>query len=340
MKVLIKTQCFLVLLVALGGCSSVTYKVAASTANDMGSNIILPHLMRTDDTAIACSSGESLPAAITPLEPYGKDIKRLSVLAHMISGLCAYNHGIEYNLESISRFREHRSEPARDSLIQARHWHTLAAKRHYLAYLSAVSVYPEFGEECPSFTDSEDELIWLIGAATALQALMNDAMAENHAQIPRNLAARAERALSCVDDPERNRRWWGMPQALRAVIWITIPGYPEEAETAWETLQAAVDIGNQNGVRIADALLMIALNNTSQTASLKNAIKRYGRYAPTFRINPDWKLVDAFAREIVLSMSDQLWMAAQGHRTPVDQLGTFWDDQNPDNRAIIEVDDL
>jgi hypothetical protein len=47
-------------------------------------------------------------------------------------------------------------------------------------------------------------------------------------------------------------------------------------------------------------------------------------------------MVDAMATQMILAISDRLWMENTGHRTPMGRLGTFWDDQ----KKAVETMDL
>ena len=38
--------------------------------------------------------------------------------------------------------------------------------------------------------------------------------------VPTDIAPQVERAMNCLD----NVKWWGVPQAARAVVWSIIPG--------------------------------------------------------------------------------------------------------------------
>ena len=45
------------------------------------------------------------------------------------------------------------------------------------------------------------------------------------------------------------------------------------------------------------------------------------------------------ATNMIVAISDRLWVEHTGHRTPMGQLGTFWDDQ-PENVETMSLDGL
>ena len=55
--------------------------------------------------------------------------------------------------------------------------------------------------------------------------------------------------------------------------------------------------------------------------------------------NEDWAFVDAMATNMVVALSDRLWVENTGHRTPLGQLGTFWNDQRKEVETM-DLDDL
>ena len=42
---------------------------------------------------------------------------------------------------------------------------------------------------------------------------------------------------------------------------------------------------------------------------------------------------------MIVAVSDRLWVENTGHRTPMGQLGTFWDDQQEEVETM-DLDDL
>ena len=340
MKPMFRHLVFVFFIVPLSGCSSAIYKMAGNSAANFGQDVMLPYLLTTNDTAIACNAGEALPIAILPLEQYNHDLTKLAVLTHMVSGICAENRALEAELDYLRLAREQRIEAAQDARIRAKRWHSLAAKRQYQSYLSLISVYGELGNECPELDNEHDELIWMLGTATALQAILSDVHGGMQADVPHSIAPRAERAIACLDDPARNKRWWGMPRSIRAVLWVTVPGLSPEGIDPWEEMRLSSQLGIEEGVRTSHALMAIASYNASRHNELKDIIRQHALTSKTFKVNTTYKLFDSIATDMIIALSDRLWTEQTGHRTPHGRLGSFWDDEATLIDIDINIDDL
>ncbi|MFX7194157.1 hypothetical protein ABTI46_20285, partial [Acinetobacter baumannii] len=72
--------------------------------------------------------------------------------------------------------------------------------------------------------------------------------------VPKDIAAIVERGMVCLD----NQKFWGAPNATRAVIWTLLPGANEGKPDPYETLKQSVQIGEQKGVRLSHALYAVA----------------------------------------------------------------------------------
>ncbi|MEO9702482.1 MAG: hypothetical protein ABJF99_14390, partial [Marinobacter alexandrii] len=72
---------------------------------------------------------------------------------------------------------------------------------------------------------------------------------------------------------------------------------------------------------------------------VKYVIREHARSLEQTPANADWRFVDAMATNMIVAISDRLWVENTGHRTPLGQLGTFWDDQ-PEEVETMNLDDL
>ena len=88
------------------------------------------------------------------------------------------------------------------------------------------------GEECGDVDDREDQLIWLMGIVSGLQALNSQLASLSDQGIPTNIASKAGRAAACLDDAD----WWGVPSSIRALVWTMVPGVMPKGQNAWERL--------------------------------------------------------------------------------------------------------
>ncbi len=58
---------------------------------------------------------------------------------------------------------------------------------------------------------------------------------------PKDIAAVVERGMTCLD----NAKFWGAPNATRAVIWTLLPGAGDGKPDPYQTLKQSTQIGEQ-----------------------------------------------------------------------------------------------
>ncbi|PCJ41004.1 MAG: hypothetical protein COA99_09180 [Moraxellaceae bacterium] len=325
---------------ALSGCSGLIYKVAGKTTAIYGQGVMMPYLMTTDDTAIACVAGESLTPLMLSFNQFTSDIDQLAVLTHMVGGVCADHLANEAHLDYLRLARDQRISSAQDARIQAKRFHALAAKRQYKGYKALVRSFGEIGESCPNFASEAEQFVWIIGVATSLQAVLSDTLGGMEAGVPKNIAPKAMRAAACLDNEKGNRLWWGLPKSINAVLASIIPGAATEGIDPWQEMNIAAQIGEHEGVRMSQALMAIAANNASNTELLKDTIRAHAASLKKIAPNREYYLVDVMATDMITMLSDTLWTEAVGHRTPHGGLGSFWDDKSDEPALDINMDDL
>ena len=99
---------------------------------------------------------------------------------------------------------------AKDARERSKRLYALTAERRLLAFRRAMAAY-DFDPskeplECPFLFSEQDEITFLLGLLTGMQAVVNDA----------NSGARA---ATCVD----NEKVGGLPNAVRALVWLLLP---------------------------------------------------------------------------------------------------------------------
>jgi hypothetical protein len=130
---------------------------------------------------------------------------------------------------------------------------------------------------------------------------------------------KAARGSECL----RNDLWFGAPAALRAGVWVGVPGAAPEGTDPWQVLSDAVALSDLGGVRIARAIQIESLAAAGRQDDVKAAITAYAASLPAHPANPEYRLLDTNAHLIVQQMSDRIWTREIGHRTPANALGTF-----------------
>ena len=322
------------------GCSNVVYKVTGDTMISFGEDKMIPYLLTTDDTRIGCVSGEALTPLMLSFGTVTSPPDDLEVLIHMVGGGCASNRATDLDIDASRYAQELRVGEAQDARIMAKRWHAVAAQRYYKGYKALVRSMGDIGGECPQFADEQAQLVWILGTAVSLQAVMADGLSGSQVGVPRDIAPKAERAAACLDTPRGNQRWWGLPKSIRAILWTVVPGLGPEGADPWKELEKAIKIGEHEGVRMSFALTALAAYNDSNIPLVRDVIRRYATSVERVAGSREYKLIDIMANDLVISMSDRLWTEATGHRTPVGKLGTFWDDKPDVPEVDVEIDDL
>lgn len=324
----------------LTGCSSVVYKVTGDTMISFGEDKMIPYLLTTDDTRIGCVAGEALTPLMLSFGTVTEPPDDLAVLIHMVGGGCASQRATEIELDASRFTKERRVEEAQDARIRAKRWHAVAAQRYYKGYHALVRSMGDIGGECPQFANEQDQLVWILGTAVSLQAVMADGMGGSTVGVPKDIAPKAERAAACLDTPTGNQRWWGLPKSIRAILWTVVPGLGPEGIDPWVQMDKAMKIGEHEGVRMSFALTALAAYNDSNIDLTKDVIRQYAKSAERVAGSREYRLVDIMANDLMYAMSDKLWTEATGHRTPIGKLGTFWDDKTKVIEVDVDIDDL
>jgi len=180
-----------------------------------------------------------------------------------------------------------------------------------------------------------------MGAGLGLQAALHDVASNMQVGVPFSVAPKAERAAACLDTPEGNKRWWGLPKAIRAALWTIVPGITPKGMDPWKELDVARKMGMDTGVRFATALDALVANNNSMMDRVRADIREHAKSIKSTASNKEYRMVDMLGADQLLQMSDRMWMQATGTRTPVGAYGTFWDDKKADVKLDQKlIDDL
>ena len=329
----------------LGGCKAINQflvkpmiKPTGDAITLLGEAHITPYLMTTDDLAAGCTGAEALSGMVMSIGRITEEPHELAVLLFLAAGGCEEERAFEEELAYLRFIRNQQPDMAQDALIMQKRHHVKAAKRYYQSWLQLIEFNKgkEIGGECPSLEQEFDQLVWLVGVVSGLLALNNDILSGVGTGVPKNIAAQAERAIGCLD----NRKWFGVPLALKAAVWSLLPGALPEGENAWERLEQADIIGETANIRLAHVFHVIAAYSKGDMERVRTVIKRHAEKIAESPANEQYKLLDVAATEAITRISDKMWTEAMGHRTPIGGLGTFWDENAADDIETVELDDL
>ena len=329
----------------LGGCKAINQflvkpmiKPTGDAITLLGEAHITPYLMTTDDLAAGCTGAEALSGMVMSIGRVTEEPHELAVLLFLAAGGCEEERAFEEELAYLRFIRNQQPDMAQDALIMQKRHHVKAAKRYYQSWLQLIEFNKgkEIGGECPSLEQEFDQLVWMVGVLSGLLALNNDILSGVGTGVPKNIAAQAERAIGCLD----NRKWFGVPLALKAAVWSLLPGALPDGENAWERLEQADIIGESANVRLAHVFHIIAAYSKGDMDRVRTVIKRHAEKTAESPANEQYKLLDVAATEAITRISDKMWTEAMGHRTPIGGLGTFWDENAADDIETVELDDL
>jgi hypothetical protein len=324
--------------VTLTGCSQVI-KTGANVGLAFAENHMIEPILSVSDTNMVCSSGTSLLPLIISTAAMGADATNMSVLLYVGSAACAEDEALESELAYIRASRAGRVEEAQDQRIAQKRWAAVAATRQYAAYQQFQEKYErvyriKLGEQCPSMKTDLDKMVYMLGLVAGIQAVTNDISAQGAANVPKDIAAVTERGMKCLD----NEQFWGVPLAVRAAVWVLLPGAGEGKPDPWQTLKDSTRLGERKGVRLAHAIYGLAAQATGKDDVIREALKTYGRSVEqNMPVNPKFVLFDAMGGHQVLGIADRYWTQNTGKRSPEDGLTKFWDESDIDAKA---VDDL
>lgn len=321
----------------LSGCSQVV-KTGANVALGFTEKHIVPPILAMDDAEMVCSSGNSLTPAIMATKDMGADPTRVAVLMYSAAGICAENRALDAELRYLRASKAGQVSEAQDARIEQKRWAAIAAQRQYTGYQLFQNRWEKkyrkpLGAGCPKMNSDIDQTVYLLGMISGLQAMTNDINSGGAVHVPKDIAAVVERGMTCLN----NEKFWGAPQATRAVIWTLLPGAGDGKPEPYQTLKQSMQIGEQKGVRLSHALYAVAAQASGDDAKIRDALKSFAAARTEEKpINPQFKLIDSMAATMVQGISDRYWTENTGVRTADDGMSRFWDEQ--DNAS--ELDDL
>ncbi len=323
----------------LSGCGAVNnmvYKTTGDVMQGFSREHTIPYLMASGDLAMGCAMSEATAPLLMSFGRVTSEPDQLAVMLYLSAGGCAEEQAREHELAALTALYERNGNAAEDAMIRQKRAYALASRRYLKSWQHHNAFYGEPGTgECPDFDDDMDEFVYLAGLLSGLQALNSEIQSTSSIGVPKNVGSVVARATNCLE----NDKWWGAPMALKATVWSMMPGALPEGENAFERLAMADRKGEEAGVRLSHVFHAIAATNKGDEAGVKAVIRQHAESLDAQPANEDWAFVDAMATNMVVALSDRLWVENTGHRTPLGQLGIFWDDRQKEVETM-DLDDL
>ncbi|MEP3165983.1 MAG: hypothetical protein ABJO43_13010, partial [Marinobacter sp.] len=202
----------LLVLTLLAGCSAnPIYTTTGVVLSSYSEGEATPYVMQMSDPKMACALGEGVDPLLYSFSRVTDAPESTGSLLMLLAGNCSEYRAWEAELDYLRADFAGNVPAAKDAREKAKRLNAETARRRYIAYQRAMAAYdfdPAAEEfECPFLFDDQEELTFLLGLLTGMQAIVNDANSGAIAGVPRNIAPQAERAATCVD----NEKWGGLP---------------------------------------------------------------------------------------------------------------------------------
>lgn len=319
----------------MSGCALLQSATSGVTLNVIEEGFTPPAMAMNDLDMVCNFSMVNTPLVGAAREFHG-DPSLAEAVMFSTAGLCSEAQAVDEELRYMRAAKDKRTDEAQDARINQKRLLALTAERQYLGFQRMRAkleqkYFFKYGQTCPRFKREFDELVYMLGTLSGLQAMQNDIAAQQAVGVPTDIAPLGDFAMTCLN----NEKWWGVPQGARAVVWSIIPG-GSEGKDVKGTFERAMTIGEARGVRLAHVMAAMAAQSQDDQPALRAAIKRFAN-VQNFKVNKKYRLFDVAAQTQLQNMSDRLWTQNTGTRTPFNSLGKFWDDQAA---STVDVDAL
>ena len=330
----------LVALVMLAGCSvNPLHKITGDVMTGYAEAENTPYVLAMTDVGKACALGESVDPLLYSFSRVTMEPAKTGTLLSVLAGICMEQDAQEEELRYLRADYEGNLNELRDAREAMQRKYGITAERRERAFkrmLTGFSYEPKPDAECPNLYTDQDEITFLLGLVSGAQAVLNDGKAGGRAGVSRSLAAQVERSTYCVD----NEKWAGIPEGLRATIWVLLPDLkPDEVSaSAWEVLERNRKLGVEKGLRIPAAFELQIAENVGRDKTIAETLAYLDETSEDFEVWEQYQLTDRVAMQIAWAVSDRLWTREHGYRTPVNRFGETGNE--PDEDSNIDTEGL
>ena len=329
-------------LMLLAGCSNnPIYSTTGVVLSNYSEDEATPYVMQMSDPRMACSLGEGVDPLLYSFSRVTDAPDSTGSLLMLLSGNCMEYRAWDAELDYLRADFNGDVQLAKDAREVMKRRNADTAARRLLSFQRAMAAY-QFNPaadtlECPSLTNDQQELTFLLGLLTGMQAIVNDASSGAQAGVPRNIAPQAERAAQCVD----NAKWGGLPNAIRALVWLLIPDtQPASSPDPWNVLDESSRMGVDAGMRASMAIQAVAAETFGRPDVLAQVIRRFAESEDEFSVWEEFRLVDVIAGEVIRFSSDKHWTEEYGYRTPSQHFGQMSPEQVGEKAEVMSLDGL
>ena len=288
----------------------------------------LPVILRSNDVPVICHANEGMGPLVMSFTQFGVETDMMLAFGLAGASICTENSAIEKELWSALAERQGWTNAAQDARLAQQLLNRDAGIRQIRSYQHTVDYFKkqynyDFGEgNCPKIKLEVEELLLLVGATSALQALQNDVSSGRLINVDMGIPPKIVHAMACLD----NTKWWGFPKSVQAALKVVLPESPEAEAQGWKDLQTATETGEKAGMRLSHATYAVVASIKGRDDKLRDALKRF-EAVPKEKINPDYLLLDELAETVMRHFADRYWMRSEGHRAPTENYSKFWDEK-------------
>lgn len=303
------------LMLLLSAC--VLSRVDSSTLTQVS-----PEVLAISDVGMACAMGETTVPLMTAMgdEKLRRSIAFSLISAAMCSEIRVWDAELDRRqavyLAGMSSEPATWSAVATDAAARETRAHLEAAQRNLWVWEALEAEYGTVGEECPELAE-EEQVLYLMGLASGSLAVLHDGAADHALDINQGVARQVERGAACLDSGSL----WGVPGAIRASVWIAVPGAGPEDVDPWVQLEASAMLGDSQGVWLSRALHAQAAGAAGNNDALTAAFTAH-KLAMEGGGSADHGLLNDYSHRIIRHESDRIWMSETGHRTESGRFGT------------------
>lgn len=339
MAKMLRLPLILVVSCALGACGLI-YKPTGSVLGHLSQDEVVPHVYASHDLDLsACGTGLGQTQLLGAFGRVMHPPSRVLLNTHTLAGLCSEAAAQEAQLHFDRALHAGDTSEARDARIKAQRLYQRTAERRLKVYHDTIDAFGDIGNgKCPKLGSDTEQMEYLTGLLTSVQAVLSDIRAGSSVGVPQDIAARAGRATECLD----NDKWWGVPNALQAVVWLSVPGTAPDGAQPWAQLEAAADLGASKGMPMAAMLYAEGGHGQSDPDRERAGIRQVAKVYNADDGPEDYQIFSEVAYNEAMFLSDEIWTQQTGQRTPFLGLGSFPGDEQSktDDSSDIDVDNL
>lgn len=329
------------LLVFLAGCAvNPLHRVTGQVMTGYAEAENTPYVLAMNDVESACALGESVDPLLYSFSRVTSAPDSTGALLQILAGICMERETWQEELRYLRADYRGETGEMRDARTSMRRHYGYTAARQREAYDRALSAYhydPSPDSACPCFSNDQEEITFLLGLTAGAQAVINDSTAGGRAGVPRRIAAQVERGAACLD----NEKWAGLPQSLRAAVWLLLPDtMPDEHDDAWAVLADNRERAIAGGMRVAPALELVMAENLGKDETIAEVLAFLAETDSDFEVNPAYRLPDQVGMRMAWAVSDRFWTSHHGYRTPNNRFGETGTELDGEAESGIDTEGL